>query len=229
MTRRRPYPYGVASRSLTASYLFLLPLLACYQVGILFDPEARNGAGYIFDRALARFGPWGILIVNLAILGLICFRLMQGGKSPLESPRLFLVMLAESLAWAGFLLVSGKVIRDELLAIRSVSTGLVASAGAGVYEEVLFRFLLMGGLMVLLRKAFAAGVAVALAIAVPLSALLFSAAHHTIGGEPFDRAIFLYRAGMGCVLGLLFHFRGLGIAAYAHAFYNAFLIVRLHA
>jgi membrane protease YdiL (CAAX protease family) len=59
-----------------------------------------------------------------------------------------------------------------------------------------------------------------------VSALLFSLAHHELGGEPWDRGVFLFRAMMGALLGVLYWARGLGIVVYTHALYNVALLLR---
>ena len=53
------------------------------------------------------------------------------------------------------------------------------------------------------------------------SAILFAAFHHVgVGGEPYDPAIFAFRAVAGVVLGLLFAVRGFCVVVYAHAVYD---------
>jgi hypothetical protein len=91
-----------------------------------------------------------------------------------------------------------------------------------------------GSLFLLVRQASTfLGLASPLArAAADLSALLGSAlafalfhldavqAHLGAVGEPYHRGLFLWRVSAGLVLGGLFRWRGLGVAAWAHAVFN---------
>ena len=92
--------------------------------------------------------------------------------------------------------------------------------GAGIYEEVLFRFGLFSILVLLLRAILLPGI-VAMVIAAILAAFAFSAAHHMgPAGEPMVPIVFFFRAAAGLVFTVLYVTRGLGIAVGAHAGYN---------
>jgi len=101
-----------------------------------------------------------------------------------------------------------------------LGTQLVVSLGAGIYEELVFRVLLVSGIA-------GAGLAlgwrrpVALAWAIVLSALIFSAFHY-IGplGDAFTLPSFTFRAIAGLLLSGLYAGRGFGIAAWTHALYD---------
>ena len=107
-----------------------------------------------------------------------------------------------------------------LAALPEVPRRLLGGIGAGIYEEFLFRFLLLGGLLLVLLRGLGANPVWAVPVAIVASAAAFSWAHHVIGREPYTHAIFLYRALMGVILGAAFCARGLGIVVYAHALYN---------
>jgi membrane protease YdiL (CAAX protease family) len=110
-------------------------------------------------------------------------------------------------------------------ALGHKAQAVVLSLGAGVHEELVFRLGIMGGataalLLVGVERRLAVGVALV------ASALLFSAAHHAGPlGEPFDRAVFVYRALAGVVFGLVFYFRSLAHAAYAHFLYDLYVLL----
>ena len=117
---------------------------------------------------------------------------------------------------------------DMLRGLEALLPDLVASAGAGVYEEVLFRLLLMGGLVAILHGYLGGHESWVVPLAAIASALIFSYAHHGIGGEPWDARIFWIRAAMGVLLGVIFWARGLGIVVYTHTLYNVVLAVQSH-
>jgi len=97
---------------------------------------------------------------------------------------------------------------------------LVLSLGAGIYEELLFRVLLVSGLLALgMRLGWKRPAAVS--VAVVLAALIFSAFHY-VGplGDTFTLASFTFRAVAGLILSGLYVARGFGIAAWSHALYD---------
>jgi hypothetical protein len=106
------------------------------------------------------------------------------------------------------------------LSSLSVPEGIVLSLGAGVYEEIVFRVLLVGGLWALFRSSGIgrrkAGVFSAL-----LAALVFSGFHY-IGpyGDQWELASFLFRFLAGLAFSVLFLVRGFGITAWTHALYD---------
>jgi membrane protease YdiL (CAAX protease family) len=95
---------------------------------------------------------------------------------------------------------------------------LVAFLGAGVYEELLFRLMLLGPATWVLRRVGMAPTT-SIATAVVTTSLLFSAAHY-LSGEPFFWFIFFFRFLAGTFFAVVFLYRGFGIAAGAHAGYD---------
>jgi len=92
--------------------------------------------------------------------------------------------------------------------------------GAGIYEETLFRLLLLPaiyglGLLVGLGKKPAA------VIAVIGSAALFALAHHVgAAGEPYSAARLLWRSVGGVFFAVVLVTRGFGIAVGSHAAFD---------
>jgi len=102
---------------------------------------------------------------------------------------------------------------------------LALGVGAGVYEELVFRLMIISVIVILaadLLRLNRGGVAVA---AVLLSSLAFAAHHHPpIGVESFRLVPFLFRTAAGVYLAVIFWFRGYGPAAGCHAAYNVALV-----
>lgn len=100
---------------------------------------------------------------------------------------------------------------------------LISFVGAGIYEELLFRLLVFGGVVSILRLVDVPGVTAVL-VAVLASSLTFAVAHH-VGpyGEVFDGYVFLFRSLAGLYFTLLFLLRGFGVAVGAHACYDIFI------
>jgi len=98
--------------------------------------------------------------------------------------------------------------------------------GAGIFEELLFRGVICYAAYRALRTVVGADRVSAGVVAVVLSAVLFSAYHHWgPGGEPWDAFRFTFRFHAGVLLGVVFLTRGLGIAAFAHGFYDALILL----
>lgn len=236
--------YFELTRSLTYSLLFALPLLLLYELGTLLiagsDPGAlRNGADVLLRSLLAAGGIRGTAaftgLLVAAALALVVLE-QRRRRIPLRPP-LFAGMLLESTVYAlTFGVVVGTVTSwvlggvryrlaagEGLLSSLSVPQGVVLSLGAGVYEELVFRVLLVGGLWAVFRSGgLTRGRAGAFAAL--LAALLFSAFHY-VGpyGDQWALASFLFRFLAGLAFSVLFLVRGFGITAWTHALYDVFL------
>jgi membrane protease YdiL (CAAX protease family) len=101
------------------------------------------------------------------------------------------------------------------------------SVGAGVWEELVFRLALLGGLTLLLVRVLKLDLTVATGAAVIASALVFALYHH-LGemGEPLVAPRFAFRFLAGTILGVLFATRGLAVVVYMHVFYDLLCDVR---
>jgi membrane protease YdiL (CAAX protease family) len=112
------------------------------------------------------------------------------------------------------------------LARAGVFERLVMSAGAGVHEELVFRLVMMGGILRLGERGLGFRRWAALALAIAISSVLFSAAHH-VGplGDPLRAGVFVYRALAGAAFALLFHFRGFALAVYTHTLYDVYVLL----
>jgi membrane protease YdiL (CAAX protease family) len=95
----------------------------------------------------------------------------------------------------------------------------VGFLGAGIYEELLFRLILLSLVLWLLHWSKLPRWAQIL-LAVVITSLLFSAAHYVGGREPILWFSFVFRFLAGVFFALLFLCRGFGIAVGAHAGYD---------
>jgi membrane protease YdiL (CAAX protease family) len=99
---------------------------------------------------------------------------------------------------------------------------LIGYCGAGIYEELLFRLMLLPAAAAVLHRSGLAWRS-SWAWAIAASSLIFSAAHYdwfTPGGYAFEWYSFSFRFAAGTFFAILFVTRGFGIAAGAHAFYD---------
>jgi hypothetical protein len=180
-------------------------------------------------------GRAGLAVFGVLLLGLgawLVWRDQRARGGKLDS-QVFLGMLGESIVYAAVFgqvtavltatLLRGvplAVVTQEPLGVLPLGTQLVVSLGAGIYEELLFRVLLVSGLLwVFKRMKWRAWVAVTAAVV--LSALIFSGFHY-IGpyGDPLTAPTFTFRTIAGLLLSGLYVARGFGVAAWTHALYD---------
>jgi hypothetical protein len=110
---------------------------------------------------------------------------------------------------------------------HSLMTNIVTGVGAGIYEELVFRLILICALMVLFQDVIGLNRQNAIALSVMMSAALFSAHHHIVWidgrlgrSAPFQWSEFGFRTIAGVYFAVLFAIRGFGITAGTHAFYD---------
>lgn len=224
-----PETYWALSRTPLTSLFFALPLVLAYEGGVLVLGRGtpRNGADVWLRHLLdgLGFGSYFLLPLVTAI-GLLAWHHVEHDRWRV-SPALLAGMAAESLLWA-FLLVSLGRLQEALWPLEMAAADplggpwarIVGSCGAGLYEEVLFRLLLLPLVTWLGRKAGCGPLAAAI-WGVLLTSLVFSAAHY-VGplGDAFDVYSFTFRLLAGMFFAILFLSRGFGIAAGTHALYD---------
>jgi hypothetical protein len=236
--------YWRASRAPRYSYTFALPLLALYELLAAILPleethGVRNGADVIlkslFYAALGKWGPlaFGVLLVGLFLWG--AWRDARANAQPLRASY-FAAMLGESVVLAlasGVIvgLITARVLGTlHALAIApmqelDVPTRLMVSLGAGLYEELLFRVILVSGLAYFGRAVCGFSTRIAGAFAVVVGAVIFSAFHY-IGayGDVFTVQSFVFRMIAGLFFSALYVLRGFGVVAWTHSLYDVFLL-----
>ncbi len=236
--------YLQSTRAPWCSYLFVLPLLALYQgVALLANLGERraviNGADALVQQFLGLLGLHGWLgswLVVAVVAGILVYRADPEGRKQPFQPRHFGLVLGESAVYATFFgsivsfLTSLILPGAGFLQIgggHSLHLGqrLATSLGAGLYEELVFRLLLTGGLLWAFRRCGWSHTAV-LAAAVVTSSVIFSGFHYVGSlGEVFQLGSFMFRFVAGLVLAGLFAARGFAVAAWTHALYDVFLVL----
>ena len=238
--------YFELSRTHTYSLLFAIPLLVLYEVGAAWLARdsagaLRNGADVLLRTLLAAGGVQGtmaftaVLLAGAAVLILlerrrrkVPIRAQVFALMTLESvlyALLFGVVVGTATAWA-LEDIGARLAADEAsLATLTMTENLVLSLGAGIYEELVFRVLLVGGLAGIFRTS---GLSRGQAggFAAVLAALLFSAFHY-VGpyGDPWAIPSFSFRFLAGLAFSALFLLRGFGVTAWTHALYDVFLFL----
>jgi membrane protease YdiL (CAAX protease family) len=218
--------YLVETRGLALSFLFIAPLVALYEVGlILVQPRASSWASGLIRRLLvALLGEHGLLGFNVLVLVGVLGAFWWLNHHKRVHVRYYPWVLVESgvyaLFFGGVVLWLLQVIPLPLGSggIRRLADGLVLSIGAGVYEEIVFRLLLLNGVYSLVRSGWGGSPVVSGFVAVLASAVIFSLCHHF--AEPFAWRAFSFRCISGAIFGVVFLSRGLAVATYTHTFYD---------
>jgi membrane protease YdiL (CAAX protease family) len=226
--------YFQLSRSPHYSLVFAIPLLMAYEGFALFLNHSdlygiRNSADVFLKLFLAYMGIHGFFGFGAAMVVAIAL-LRIAGEGPRFAALRFGVlvwMLAESLVYS---LVFGGVVSaiTRLLLAQpfplSRSAQILISLGAGIYEEFVFRVVLLAALVFLLHRLLHLRQNLAYGVAAIIGAMLFSAFHY-VGpfGDPLQLPSFTFRFIAGLVLTGLYLARGYGITAYTHSLYDLWL------
>lgn len=245
-----PVSYWRATRAPRHSLLFALPLLMLYEV-LAFAlsgtelGQVRNGADVLLKSLFTALGGrYGVAAFSVLLLGAGTWLVIRDRRrsGPIV-PRFFAGMFLESLLYALLLggvtsaltslLLNGRLMlvaaqgsAPQGLESFALPTQLMISLGAGLYEELLFRVILVSGLAALASSVFNWRPAASGVFAAVAGALVFSLFHY-IGpyGDELTLGSFTFRAIAGLLFSGLYLLRGFGIAAWSHALYDVILSV----
>jgi len=240
--------------SLALGFLALVPLIVAHEWGAaVLQRGVVNFAAVLLALPFAPLGEHALEASWLAYAALAAASLVALFRADYALvPRLLRVFgegalsavvlgpLLVFLCWALQLTGEGSALRSAPPAHMPALPWAAVLTGGAAFEEIVFRLGVLSlfylavrrGLLALGARPGAASPAAELA-ALAISALVFAASHLDFvvarlagaGGEPFDGAVFTWRVLAGILLGILFRWRGMGVAAWAHALFGfAFVI-----
>lgn len=234
--------YWKATRAPRYSLIFVFPLLLAYEILarlIAGESGVRNGADVLLKSLFVLLGgPHGLTIFALLLCGTGLFLVIRDWRqSGAPRPGYFLGMTVESVVYAflfggvtsaltALLLHGPRMLMLVQAHQMPVATQLMVSLGAGIYEELLFRVLLVSALAKLATAGFGWRPLPSGIFATVLGAFIFSAFHY-VGplGDTLTLSSFMFRMVAGLLLSGLFLLRGFGIAAWTHGLYDVILTV----
>lgn len=220
--------YWKETRQPIYSAALVLPFFLIYHIGTFFlQTTYINGADALIIRILRPLSVNTMFASALVLL--VCFVIWQvrtRASWTIDTSKL-LVMYIESLVLALLLLFlfgwfsSWSLAAQSRASAHSRLANLVLYCGAGIYEELLFRAFLLGGLLLFLNKVIGLKQVPAALYATILAALIFSLFHYIgAAGDPFTYRSFLHRTFAGIYFSAIFVTRGFGVAAASHALYD---------
>ena len=228
--------YLTVSKSPLYSFIFTLPLFLLYEVGIFLISsrdidQLRNGADVLMRQVLESFGIYGMYgFGGTFLIGFLIAFIRQKKNlrtSEIES-RFLLIMFFESIVWATLLVIMMIKIPTFLSLSNEdhLIQQVVLAIGAGIYEEFVFRVLLISGLAILFGLIFNWSEFGKTFLSVIISSAIFSIFHFFGSyGDTFSFPLFFVRFFAGIFLAMIYIFRGFGITAYAHSIYDLFVLV----
>lgn len=230
------------THTLLYSYLIALPLLLLYEILIfLTQPDASRAVRISVDVWIRTLFTWvgtDVLSITLILAALAGIVIVWRERDKLSTLRAgyFAGMLLESTVYALALalLISSVVggIMQGLQAaggIEALTTmqQIALSLGAGLYEELFFRVVLVGGLFFVARRLVVRRW-LAFALSAVVAALIFSGVHYVGAlGDTFTLGSFLFRFLFGLALNAIYLWRGFGVAAWTHAVYDIMVVAFL--
>lgn len=239
-----PRRYFDESRRPFAILVFLLPLVALYELGsalFLSDPERgvrESVAAYeIVSQFFRQFGVFGLYLPGIAlVLVLLCQHLLSKERwrvswtvpaamvvesAALTAPVLLIAILLSPVAAAA---VSGPA--TDLAALPGPAK-LTIAIGAGLYEELVFRLVLITMIHFIMVDLLGTKDLTGRLVALVLSAAAFAAYHDlgdASGGIAYRRLAFFVVSGL--YFGVLFLWRGFGIVVGVHALYDVLVLTQ---
>lgn len=229
--------YWRYSKSPFYSLLFTLPMLISYEVLIFSYNHSdiiglRNGADILFRQFFGMFNIYGFYLVGFLVLSALLIAYYFNNRregNPEFRFQFFILMILESLLFALLMYVIVDKIGDALLSVptdQGKKELIVLALGAGVYEEFIFRVVLISGFTFFLKDILRLRAVTSMVVAISAAALIFSLFHYLGSlGDVFDIQTFLVRFVAGIFLSLLYVLRGYGIAAYTHTIYDFIVIL----
>jgi hypothetical protein len=240
-----PRGSGYAARSADPLHilLFVLPLVAFYEATLfltdLSGVRDTVAAHEIINRFFRVFGDFALYLPGIALLAVLVIMKVARGDAWRVRWKTIPLMAFESVVWAIPLLVIAALLSGPAavqaggvgtdLATAPVLTRIALSIGAGLYEELLFRLLMVSAGAFVLRSVLRVEPTWAAGLAIAIAAMAFTFYHQVDGPTAAVIARRLVYFVAGCFLGLIFVLRGFGIVVGAHVAYDLFVLVLLPA
>jgi membrane protease YdiL (CAAX protease family) len=249
-----PNSYAERTSRPICALLYLVGFMLAFVIGtILIEPDTLSQSpdqapvrvvAFIWVQSIMKFvgfPPHLALIGTPLVVVVILLALQITSKTPwrVKFEDLFLMAGECLLLTVPLIVLSLLLNRESAVSNTAALAGnaadvqnllwvdIVTGIGAGIYEELIFRLVLICLLMLLFQDVFGMKKNLAVILSVVISSFLFSVHHHIFyangqfhQGDIFTIGKFIFRAMAGVYFAILYAARGFGITAGTHAFYN---------
>lgn len=241
---------GYASLSMRPLHVlvFLLPLVVLYEMGSVYFLSDSSGsivetisAYRLLSSFMSALGAPGLYLPGAVIIAvMLVWHVLERHRWQIK-PGVLLGMTLESALWVLPLLVFAVLWQRHAppalaadnpilipLADHPWQARLTLAVGAGLYEELLFRLVLITGVHFIVADLMRLPSSTAYVVAAMASALSFALYHNVrlaTGGVDLRLVGFLAIAGL--YFAFLFILRGFGIAVGTHALYDVMALIVL--
>jgi len=221
--------------------LALLPVVLFYEVAISIigiSDKNKSGLDVWFGELLSRIGLSAWYLPGILVLAvLLVVHLYRRDPWQIRADSLW-KLWGEALLWTVpmvvlYLLFSMPIGEHLAAALSLFDIGggggslrqVVTGVGAALFEEFVFRLVLISVALLLMQKLFHAPSAAAQIVAVCVSAALFATAHPPSSDNDARAQLeFLYRVSAGIYLGAIYLKRGFATATIVHATFNTIAV-----
>lgn len=235
-----PEPYAAQSMRPWPVLLFLTPLIAAYEIGSLVYLADDTGrvtetvaARYLLAQIFELFGAFGLFLPGIALVVVLLFQHLLARDPWRVRPSTLAVMAAESaglavpllvLAWTTQLLPLAATTPDAPLPLNTVGARLTIAVGAGIYEELVFRMIVIAVVHTVFTSVMRTSERTAGIFAILASATLFTLYHNLTPDGVFDWRLAAFFATSGIYFAVLYLWRGFGIIVAVHAIYDVIVL-----
>ena len=250
--------YWQRAKTPLASLVFMLPLILFYEISVSLLGIQKVQRMLEMDRPISDIkarmmlfdlfqwlGISAYYLPGLVVIAVLFFWHVARRDPWKIELQLYLFMWLEAIAMALPLFVLGWMMSRHLpmaapLVVNEEGgvASIVLSIGAGIYEELLFRLMILTLLHMLFIDLLKLAAGAGMTLAVAISAIAFALYHFSwdqisgqllgIGPQPASAAmwnlIFFYTVA-GVYFSSVFLLRGFGIVAWTHALYDVFVFV----
>ena len=233
---RRPRPprhtggaYLDATHRPLHALLLIAPLLAFYHIAAAVgDRQLALAARWDLLRALGWFGISGAFLAPAMIVVVLLAQHVARRDPWRPQGRTLALMVGEALLWTLPIIVLG-LLRGQLRMASGSAGGadafglLVAGVGAGIYEEFLFRLVLISLALLIFVDILSLPEPWVVFAAVVVSAALFGLYHPVTTPNGIDWTLLLVQSTKGVLWGVLYVYRGFGVCVLSHVSWNVFV------
>jgi len=227
--------YFKYSKNHITSFIFIFPLLFLYELisFFIFKNETfviRNSADSLLRDFFAFFYITNSIYYYSILFFIFILYAMKIIKDDFSSyiinVKYLFIMYFEGIILGLMLLffLNNNILAYSINYYDNIFLTFYLCLGAGIWEEILFRFILINFLFFIFNK-FVSYENIVYIISITLSGLIFSAFHYIGSGADFyTHHTFIVRFIGGVLLSLIYLYRGLGISCMTHFCYDLFLV-----